>query len=171
MDNVKIEVPQMPKFAKAILATPKKQMNAMRSAMSREVRRVRTLFIKTQLSGPPGIKAFGILRKGGNIGAWTHANGRVMEGYMSISRILKVHELGATITSKTQGKMLAIHGPGVKKGGKVLALVPKVVIPSRLTFRALVATESPLMLARVALASQTATQKTLEKGLLQGATL
>lgn len=158
-----IEIPQMPAFLKAIEATPKEDLKAMRGAMSKGLKRIKKNFIRTQLHGAPGITA-GKLARGKNI--FTYVNGKSFAGFggkIGISRILHVHEVGLTI--KAHHGMLYLHEKG--KGSPVFAIVPQVRIPARLKFRAEVATESKQLFADVGAAATNATKITLQRGLLR----
>lgn len=160
-----LAVVNMPGFLKAIVDTPKVQLRYMRGELSRGVKRIRKNFIRTQLHGPPGIKA-GVLAKGKNV--FTFVSGGSLDrlgAKIGISRILHVHEKGMTITPK-KGGLLFLHEKG---RGPIFAVTKKVVIPARLKFRQLVHAEAPAMLRKVGDAGKRATEQTLSKGLLQGA--
>ena len=134
-------------FSKGLVNADKRALQFMRREMKRGVNRVRKTFINEQLKGRPGIAA-GKLAKGKNV--WTYVTGdttKNISGSIGISRILNVHEQGATIRAKAVGGMLYLRGKGK---GKIIAVVPQVVIPKRLHFRELVRRESPKVLAKVA---------------------
>jgi hypothetical protein len=163
-DPIQISIPQMPKFLKAILDTPNQELKAMRGEMGRGLKRMRKRFIRTQLQGPPGIKA-GKLTRGKNIFTYVNASSFAsFGGKIGISRILHVHEVGLTIKPKSTGK-LYLHVKG--KHSPIFAVVSKVVIPARLKFRQLVAAESPGLLKAVGQSAAVATEKTLQHGLLR----
>lgn len=158
---VQIAIPQMPAFLKAVVDTPKVQLRFMRGELSRGLKRIRKNFIRTQLHGPPGIRA-GVLAKGKN--TFTFVSGKSLQGLggkIGISRILHVHEKGMTITAKGSGK-LYLHAKG---RGPIVAVTDQVVIPARLKFRQQVHAEAPAMLRKVGDAGTRATEVTLRKGL------
>ena len=66
MSAVTIVAPQLPAFIAAIGRTPETQLKFMRTELSRGVKRIRALFIRTKLQGPPGIHG-GQLAKGKNV--------------------------------------------------------------------------------------------------------
>ena len=150
--SVKMVIANWPYFAKGLVAADKRALQFMRREMKRGANRIRKLFISEQLRGRPGIKA-GKLAKGKNV--WTHVQGdttKNITGSIGISRILRIHEFGATISGRRRpDKMLYLRANKAGKGaGKIIAVVPTVVIPARLRFRELVARESPKVLAKVA---------------------
>jgi len=158
-------VVNMPGFLKAIVETPKVQLRYMRGELSRGAKRIRKNFIRTQLHGPPGIKA-DKLAKGKNVFTFVQGGSlNTLGAKIGISRILHVHEKGMTITPK-QGGLLFLHEQG---RGPIFAATRQVVIPARLRFRQQVAQEAPAMLRKVGDAGKRATEVTLQKGLLRGA--
>ena len=162
MSAVTIVAPQLPAFIAAIGRTPNTQLKFMRTELSRGVKRIRALFIRTKLQGPPGIHG-GPLAKGKNVS--TFVNGKSLKDLsakIGISRILHVHEKGLTIKGKSGG-LLYLKAKGTKR---IVAVVKQVVIPARLGFVTLVQRETPEMLRKVADAGGRATQVELRKGLL-----
>jgi hypothetical protein len=162
MSAVTIVAPQLPAFIAAIGRTPQTQLKFMRTELSRGVKRIRALFIRTKLQGPPGIHG-GQLAKGKNVS--TFVNGKSLKelsARIGISRILHVHEKGLTIKGKSGG-LLYLKAKGTKR---IVAVVKQVVIPARLGFVTLVQRETPAMLRKVADAGSRATQVELRKGLL-----
>lgn len=159
---ISITAPQLPKLIDAIAQTPKVQLRFMRTEMSRGLKRLRKLFIQTKLQGPPGIHG-GQLAKGKNVSTFVSGKSlKELAGRIGISRILHVHEKGLTISAKGSG-MLYLKAKGTKR---IIAVVPKVVIPARLGFANLVYRESPALLRKVGEAGKRATETQLKKGLL-----
>jgi len=158
---IQLSIPALPAFLKAVVDTSKVQLRFMRGELSRGLKRIRKNFIRTQLHGPPGIKA-GVLAKGKNVFTFTGGSSlQGLGGKIGISRILHVHEKGLTITAKGSGK-LYLHAKG---RGPIVAVTDKVVIPARLKFRQQVHAEAPAMLRKVGDAGKRATEVTLRKGL------
>lgn len=165
---VSMTVVNMPQFLKAVIETPNQQLRYMRGELSRGIKRIRKNFIRTQLHGPPGINA-PILSKGKNVRAYVRgASLKDLTGYVGISRILHVHEVGLTIQAK-HGGFLYLHekGSGRVKNRPIFAVAKSVTVPARLRFRQEVAAEGPAVLRKVAEAGTRATQDTLRKGLRQ----
>jgi hypothetical protein len=163
---VKAAIVNWPHFAQGLFHAQKTKTRFMRTELKRGAQRIKKTFIKEQLQGPPGIKA-GALAKGKNI--WTFVTGesdKNLSAKIGISRILHVHEKGLTITPKS-GQLLFIHakGSGPVKDREIVGAVPKVVIPARLKFRALVIGEAPKMLAKVASEGARGIQVELTKAL------
>jgi hypothetical protein len=145
---VKMTIANWPAMLKGLFDANKKSLQFMRTAMKRGANQIKKKFITEQLHGAPGIKA-GKLAKGKNVRTYvkgdTHKN---LYGEVAISRLLHIHEKGATIPGSP---LLFLrrnkHGKGT---GEIFATAKEVKIPARLKFRALVAREAPRVLLKVA---------------------
>lgn len=133
---------------------PDLQTRFVRSEMRRFGKRVRAKVVRNRVKGRPGIKwrgptgpsakdkgsgvgLGGTKKLGKNIRSWiTGDQAADITANVRISRLLRVHEDGLTITAKP-GKWLTILDPKARKQGKreIIALVKKVKIPARLKFR------------------------------------
>lgn len=165
-----IVVRGVPAFINGLEQSEKLRVRYMRSEMKRGAQRIRKRFIQAQLKGRPGINA-GPLAKGKNV--FTFVNGRTSDavrGKIGISRILNVHEQGLTIRPKT-GRYLAIREKGGTGRDKIVALVPKVVIPARLTFQKQVQREAPAELKKVAEAGARGTAQAMTNAMKRTAGL
>lgn len=153
-------------FLEGLKNADKLSLRYMRTEMKRGAQRIRKLFIKEQLQGPPGIKA-GPLAKGKNI--WTYVQGdthKTLAGKIGISRILHTHEKGITIRAKGKAGLLFLREKKLGKGkGDITAVVPQVVIPARLKFRQLVRNRAIPELKKVAAAGLRGTEQALQKAL------
>lgn len=150
----------LPGFIAGIGEAPKVQLKFMREELKRGLKRVKKLFIRTQLSGPPGIKLGTHAKKN----VRSHASGTTLSnlsGFIAGSRLVHVHEKGMVITPKG-GELLYLID---KKKDRVMGTARKVVIPARLRFRQLVRNETPEMLKKVAQEGMRATEVTLRKSL------
>lgn len=157
----------MPAFLKGLAESEKLRVRYMRQEMSRGAKRIRKSFIREQLQGPPGIKA-GVLAKGKNVFTVVQGdNSADVRGKIGISRILNVHEQGATIRPKSGGWLYLREHAG-KSGARIVAVVPQVVIPARLKFAEQVQREAPAVLVKVAEASYRGTAHALEKAMKAG---
>lgn len=151
-------------FLQGIADAQKLQLRYMRTELKRGAQRIRKSFINKQLKGPPGIKATKLAR-GKNV--WTFAGGSSLASLhakIGINRILHVHEKGMTIRP-TSGTYLYLSAKSGARKGRILAVVPKVVIPARLRFRQQVHAEAPAMLVKVAQAGMRATEVAMSKQL------
>ena len=150
----------LPGFIAGIGSVPNVQLKFMRQELGRGLKRIKKLFIRTQLSGPPGIRLGTNAKKN----VRSHASGTTLAnlgGFIAGSRLVHVHEKGVTITAKGGGLLYLID----KKKQKILGVAKKVVIPARLRFRQLVRNETPEMLKKVAEEGMRATEVTLRKSL------
>jgi hypothetical protein len=168
-DRITIDIPQMPRFLRAVGDVPAQQLKFMKSELGRGLNRMRTRFRAAQLHGPPGIHGEQKLSKGKNTWAFLDAKSLdTLSGSIGISRLLNVHEKGLVIRAKGGG-LLFLRGKGTAmKKGPVFAVVKQVTIPSRLRFQAQVLAEAPAMLVKVAKEGLRATEVTLRKGLQHG---
>lgn len=156
----------IPAFIKGTQDAKTLQVKYMRGEMKRGAQRIRKSFIRTQLQGAPGIKA-GKLAKGKNVFTFVGGSDPTrIYAKVGISRILHVHEKGLTITP-TKGQYLAITENRGTSREKIVALVPKVVIPARLKFQQQVEREAPRELRKVAEAAARATEVAMTKALKQ----
>ncbi len=158
-------VANMPAFLTGLQNAQKLQVRYMRTELKRGAQRIRKSFIKSQLQGPPGIKA-GKLSKGKNV--WTFAGGSsagTLHAKIGISRVLHVHEKGMTIEPKRGDMLYLSKKTGTLGKGEVFAVVPRVVIPARLKFREQVKRETPEVLRKVGDAGLRATEVAMSKEL------
>jgi len=153
-----------PQFLKGIRDAQSLQVKWMRTELKRGAGRIRKTFIREQLHGPPGIKA-GKLAKGNNV--FTFVGGqdaKSLHAKIGISRILHVHEQGATLPLEGNGPLYIRENKG-KANERIVAVVPRVTIPARLRFRALVRKQAPDMLEKVAKEGARASEVSLRKAL------
>jgi hypothetical protein len=133
-----------------------------RSALSRGGKRIIRAFKKAWLSGPPGIEG-GQFKKGKHAFSYPRF-GAVDDVTVGISRILRVHEEGATIKAKTDALYLSKKaGPGIRT---IFAMVQEVRIPQRTQFRLLVENMAPDVAKRVGEANVRAIEQAM-KGTMQ----
>ena len=150
----------LPGFITGIGEAPKVQLKFMREELKRGLKRVKKLFIRTQLSGPPGLN----MKSNAKKQVRSHASGTTLSnlsGFIAGSRLVHVHEKGMVITPKGGGLLYLID----KKKDRVMGTARRVVIPAWLRFRQLVRNETPAMLRKVAEEGMRATEVTLRKSL------
>lgn len=157
----------LPAFIQGVERAKILQIRFMREAFKRGGKKIKKIFIQTQLSGPPGIKG-GELKKGNNVFAYVYGDDLDNIGMkVGISRILHVHEIGMTIRSKGGGPLyLQARGTGKripfqrgsKEDSRVLAVTNQVVIPARLKFRQLAQSMGPEIMQKVASEAKRATE-------------
>lgn len=147
---VKMALANLPALLKGVADSKTLSLRFMRTAMKRGANQIKKKFIAEQLHGPPGIKA-GKLAKGKNVRTYvkgdTHKN---LYGEVAISRLLHIHEKGATVPAPTGGWLFLRRNKHGKGTGEIFARVKQVKIPARLKFRSLVHRESPAVLVKVA---------------------
>jgi hypothetical protein len=164
----------LPAFIQGVERAKILQIRFMREAFKRGGKQIRKMFIKTQLSGPPGIKG-GELKKGKNVFAYVYGEDLEQIGMkVGISRILHVHEVGMTIRSKgggplyLQARSMGTRIPfqrGSKEESSVIAVTNQVVIPARRQFRLLARSMGPAIMLKVASEAKRATEIVLTAAL------
>lgn len=137
----------------------------VRGELGRFAKRVRRKVIRERLNGPPGISG-GQFKRGKHVqGFVTGSDLASLKAVNKISRILRVHEEGGTITAKGGG-WLYLSRKNRKKGqGAIFAKVKQVVIPARLGFEAVWRRELPDGLRRIDAGIQRAMREAIEKEL------
>ena len=132
-----------------------------RQELVRGGKRVVRVFKKEWLSGPPGITG-GQFKKGKHVFTFPRF-GRVDDVAVGLSRILRVHEEGATIKAKT-ADALYLSKKSRSRGGnaEIFAKVQQVRIPARTRFRFLVRSMAPDIAVRVARANMRAIEHTMK---------
>ncbi len=117
-----------------------------------------------RMHGRPGINAPRFSRiKDKNLSSWTKGNSiSSLTTSARITRILKVHEEGATIVPK-KGEYLIIRG----KDGKIFARARRVVVPARLGFMSMWREVVPDEKERIKAAMQRAMQVASERNVKQ----
>lgn len=118
-------------FSEGLLGLPDLTYRFVRQELVRFAKRFKKQFIKNRMSGRPGIDA-PRMAKGKHVRTWVKGENRqvgTLVAYAQISRILKAHEEGRTITAKGGGYLF------LKRGNKVFAKVRSVKLPARLGFR------------------------------------
>ena len=126
-------------------ATPERTTAFVKQAMLRFARKVRRDTIRDmngrKAMGPqaksPSEPLFGgQFKQGGNVKGFTSGTDLAsLKAVTKISRILRVHEEGGTITPKQAAYLALSRKTGVVGKGTVLARVKSVTIPPRLHFR------------------------------------
>jgi hypothetical protein len=172
--GLKLDVLGLPEFIKGVERAKILQIRFMRGAFKRGGKQVRKAFIRDQLSGPPGIKG-GELKKGKNVFSRVYGDSPDNIGVeVGISRILHVHEKGMIIRPKAGEKLyLQARGSGKRvrfqKGSKedssIIAVVPQVVIPSRLRFRKQARYMGPAIVLKAAQEAKRASELALSAAL------
>ena len=143
MDHpLNIIVTGVKEFAQGIEDAQKAKVRFMRSEMKRGGNRIRRQFIRTDLSGLPGIKG-GVFRTGKHVFSFIKAEDTTDEPmlFIGINRALRVHEEGHTFTP-TKGEWLFLR-KGKRGHKEVFAKVKRVVIPKRTHFRDTVTSMAP----------------------------
>jgi len=131
-----------------------------RSELSRGGKRIIKRFKQTWLSGPPGIEG-GQFKKGKH--AFSFARfGAVDDVTVGISRILRVHEEGATIVPKSAPALYLSEKTGTAGKGNIFAVVKRVRIPGRTQFRLLVSSMVPDIALRVGQANVRAIEQAMK---------
>lgn len=137
-------------LSRALELAPGLVQRNVKTELFRFARRVRRKVIRERMSGPPGING-GQFKKGKHVQGFVTGNDLAsLKAVNKISRILRVHEEGATITAKAGGFLYLSKKNRVKGQGKIFARVKQVVIPARLGFEQLWRRELPDGLQRVA---------------------
>jgi hypothetical protein len=114
---------------------PKETAQFVKGELGRFAKRVRRQTFRTGMSGRPGID-------GGQFKRGKHVQGFVigsdlgsLKAVNKISRILRVHEEGGTITPKQGGFLFLSKKTNVAGKGHIFARVKQVLIPARLHFQ------------------------------------
>ena len=120
----------------ALADAPRETYRYVKTPMFRFARRVAKRVKVESLSGQPGIKG----------GPWRRIKDRNVRGFQTgsdlsslravtkVSRIVRTHVEGATITAKGGGFLFLSKKNGKAGGGKVFARVRSVTIPARVKF-------------------------------------
>jgi hypothetical protein len=147
----------------ALTTAPQLVQRNVKSELFRWTRRVRKKVIRERLSGAPGITG-GQFKKGKHVQAFvTGRDLASLKAVNKISRILRVHEDGATIRP-THGEWLYLSKKTRVAGkGHVFARVRQVVIPARLGFEALWRRELPQAYEKVNDAVHRAMREAIDK--------
>lgn len=141
-----VETANFTELQQAFAEAPWHTTRFVKGAFLRFARRVRRSTIQ-QMTGAKGkgplAKGAGEALFGGQFKRGKHVKGFVVGADLSslkavskISRILRVHEEGATITPKAAGMLFLSRKTGGLSGGKIFSRVKSVTIPPRLHFKA-----------------------------------
>jgi len=151
--GVIVDAVNFDELQQAFAAAPVTTTRFVKGAMGRFSRRVRRRTIQQMtgskgvgpLSKPAGAALFGgQFKRGGHVkGFLTGADLSSLKSVSKISRILRVHEEGATITPTQAGMLFLSKKNGKLGAGKVFARVKSVTIPPRLHFTQAWANEIP----------------------------
>lgn len=171
----KFEVFGIPEFVKGIEQSKKLSVRFMRGAFKRGGNKLIKTFKQQQLSGPPGIVG-GQLKKGKSTFASVYGGNepKNIGVKVGISRLLHIHELGATIHAKGGGKLFIIKRStgqrqrftkGSKEQGEILAVVDRVVIPKRLHFKELAKSMAPEIQKKAADEAARGTEVAMEESM------
>lgn len=136
MDNVTVSAINFDEAEKALDAAADISARFVKTALFRFARRVAKRVKVEGLSGPPGIKG----------GPWRRIKDKNVRGFVAgkdlsdlravntVSRILRTHVEGATITAKDGGFLFLSRKSKIPKTGKIFARVKTVTIPARVKF-------------------------------------
>lgn len=150
-------------LSRALELAPGLVQRNVKTEMTRFARRVRRKVIRERMNGAPGING-GQFKKGKHVQAFVTGNDLAsLKAVNKISRILRVHEEGATITAKDGGFLFLSKKNRVKGQGKIVARVKQVVIPARLGFEQLWRREVPDGLKRIDAGVQRAMKEALDR--------
>ena len=125
---------ELGRFAKRVRRRVIQGMSGKKSVVARNTKSG-FQFLSSARKSPSEALFGGQFKKGGHIQA--RAGGTDLNnlyGVTKISRILRVHEEGATITAKGAGFLFLSRKTGSAGGGKIFARVKSVTIPPRLGF-------------------------------------
>lgn len=138
--EVSVQAVNLVELGQAMRDAPKETLTFLKQDFSRFGARFIKKFKRERLSGPPGIKGGPWARardKNARAFASTSGPGEPLENLRvvaKLSRLLRPHETGATITPK-KGQYLYLSKKTGKAGqGKIFARVTAVKIPARLGF-------------------------------------
>mgnify|MGYP001565905926 CR=1 FL=1 len=144
MDNVTVTAVNFDKAEKALNAASNISARFVKTALNRFAKRVAKQVKVQGLSGRPGI----------NGGPWRRIKDKNVRGFVAgkdlsdlqavnkVSRVLRTHVEGATITAKAAGFLYLSRKSG-KSAGKVFARVRSVTIPARVPFESVWRKELP----------------------------
>lgn len=150
-------------LSRALATAPGLVQRNVKSELGRFAKRVRRKVIRERMNGAPGIVG-GQFKKGKHIqGFVTGTDLASLKAVNKISRILRVHEEGATITAKGGGFLFLSKKNRVKGGGKIFARVKQVVIPARLGFEKVWRRELPDGLRRVSNGVERAMKEAMDR--------
>lgn len=128
---------------RAFELSPKLVHRNVKGELFRFARRVRRKTIRERLNGSPGING-GQFKRGKHIQGFTTGNDLAkLKAVNKISRILRVHEEGGTITAKDGGYLYLSAKNRTAGRGAIFARVKQVVIPPRLGFQKVWKSEVP----------------------------
>lgn len=134
-----------------------------RTELARGGKRIIKQFKKQFLSGPPGIKG-GQFVKGKHAFSFPTFRSASDDVTVGISRILRVHEEGATIEPHNGAKYLYLSKKtGIGGKGEIFAAVKRVKIPKRTRFVDLTRAMTPEIADKVAKANMRGVAHALEK--------
>lgn len=150
---------------RAFADAPRLTQRNVKSEMFRFARRVRRKTIRERLSGPPGIDG-GQFKKGKHVQAFTTGSDLAsLKAVNKISRILRVHEEGGTITAKGGGFLFLSKKNRSKGKGRIFARVKQVVIKPRLGFQKVWEKEVPEGLKKIGNGVERAMREAMDKHL------
>lgn len=132
-EGITVQTVNVDLLAQALREAPDLSFKFIRERMQRFGGTFRNRFIRKRLSGGDGIQ-WGSAKVGGHVR--TKLSGQRLLNLkltVSLSRLLRAHELGVTITPRTAGGRLVLQSPR----GTVIATAASVTLPARLGFRAL----------------------------------
>ena len=126
---------ELDRFAKRVRRKVIQGMNGRKSVVMRSTKKYGAQFLSSARKAPSEPLYGGQFKKGGHIqGRAAGTDLTNLYAVTSISRILRVHEEGATITAKQAGFLFLSRKSGNAGGGKIFARVKSVTIPPRLHF-------------------------------------
>ncbi len=145
MDNITVTAVNFDKAQEALNAASNISARFVKTALSRFAKRVAHTTKTEYLSGRPGIKG----------GPWKRIKDKNVRGIVAgkdlsdlravnrVSRVVRTHVEGATITAKGAGFLFLRRGKAGKGTGKVFARVRSVRIPARVPFESVWRKELP----------------------------
>ena len=134
-DRIETQVYNVTEFGQALGEAPQDVFTFAKQELGRGIRRFRKTVIRERMSGGAGLDWKNKPAIKGKIRAFAFGDDLSSLGAQSrISRLLRVHEEGATITAKNGGYLYLSRKTGKSGRGAIFARLRSVTIPARLGF-------------------------------------
>ena len=145
MDGISVTPINFTEVQQAFKETPDIAARFAKTAMIRFARRVAKHTKQDYLRGRPGIVGGPWARsKDKNVRGFTIGNNlSTLQAVSRVSKIVRTHVEGATITAKAGGFLFLSRKNNIKGGGKIFARIRSVRIPARIPFEAVWRQELP----------------------------
>lgn len=148
---------------RAFETAPSLVQRNVKSELFRFARRVRKKTIRERMNGPPGIDG-GQFKRGKHVQGFTTGRDLAnLKAVNKISRKLRVHEDGGTITAKGGGWLFLSRKNRSKGKGKIFARVKQVVIKARLGFQKMWNREVPDGVKKIGNGVERAMRESIDK--------